>query len=53
MLASINFAKVRTEFERTSTREKIAAGEDAVEAALKIVAKFVPPRRSPRTISKF
>src|SRR5262245_60386188 len=43
MLASINFAKMRDEFESAPTREKIAAGEDALEAALKIAAKLVPP----------
>jgi hypothetical protein len=43
MLESINFAKMRNAFESNSTWEKIAAGEDALEAALKIVAQFVPP----------
>jgi Response regulator receiver domain len=42
MLASINFAKMRDEFASASTSEKILAGENALEAALKIAAKFVP-----------
>jgi len=43
MLASINFTKMRKEFESASTCQKIPAGEDALEAALKTAAKFVPP----------
>src|SRR5262249_9532302 len=42
MLESINFAKMRKEFESASTCQKIPAGEDALEAALKTAAKFVP-----------
>src|SRR5262245_30830817 len=43
MLASINFTKMRKEFESASTCQKIPAGEDALEAALQTAAKFVPP----------
>ncbi len=43
MLASINFTTMRKEFESASTCQKIPAGEDALEAALKTAAKFVPP----------
>ena len=43
ILESINFAKMRDEFARASTSEKMLAGENALEAALKILAQFVPP----------
>jgi hypothetical protein len=43
MLESINFAKIRNEFERADTWAKIAAGEDALELALKITGQFAPP----------
>ena len=43
MLASINFTKMRKEFESASTCQKVPAGEDALEAALKLAAKFLPP----------
>jgi hypothetical protein len=43
MLESINFAKMRNEFESAATFEKIAAGENALDVALKIVGQFVPP----------
>lgn len=43
MLECINFAKMRNEFESAATFEKIAAGENALDVALKIVSQFVPP----------
>jgi len=43
MLESINFAKMRDEFASASASEKMLAGENALEAALKILAQFVPP----------
>jgi len=42
-LESINFAKIRDEFECAATWAKIAAGEDALEVALKITGQFAPP----------
>jgi hypothetical protein len=43
MLESINFAKIRDEFASASTSEEMLAGENALEAALKILGQFVPP----------
>jgi hypothetical protein len=45
MLESINFAKMRNEFESASTFEKIRAGENDLEVALKIAGQFVLPWR--------
>jgi hypothetical protein len=42
VLESIGFAKMRNDFESASTWQKITAGEDPMEAALKIAAQFVP-----------
>jgi hypothetical protein len=42
MLESINFAKIRNEFECAATWVKIEAGEDPLEVALKITGQFAP-----------
>jgi hypothetical protein len=42
LLESIDFAKVRNEFESISSWKKIAAGESAEDVAVDIVRQFVP-----------
>jgi hypothetical protein len=42
LLESIDFAKMRDEFERASTWNKIAAGENALEVAVNVARRFLP-----------
>lgn len=42
LLESIDFSKMRDEFESAAAYEKIAAGGDALDVALDIVRKYGP-----------